>query len=239
MRKPERDRPAGESMNDSLARRTDACWRRIGVWGRERPRCDELERVVHCRNCDVFINTARELFENRPDETHLLEPQGEPPAVGALSVVVFRLGAFWLALPTQMVEVVSERVPVHRLPHRHRKVLLGVISISGEIIPCLSLSLALGLRRQRSLRDNVAKGIFERFVVVRWGDLRFAFRVAEIRGIHRYDPEDLQPAGEDLPETVTPYVTGAFTARLDENRSVPCACLAPDVLFTDLKKALS
>ena len=41
------------------------CWRRIGVWGSERPRCIELEKVVHCRNCAVFAQAAREVFERR------------------------------------------------------------------------------------------------------------------------------------------------------------------------------
>ena len=32
------------------------CWKRIGVWGQEeRFHCPVLKEMIHCRNCNVFI----------------------------------------------------------------------------------------------------------------------------------------------------------------------------------------
>ncbi len=222
----------------------DACWRHIGVWGSERPRCAELERVIHCQNCDVFTAVARRVFDSRAPQLDLAAAQTAPDdsghaSRGSESAVIFRLGPYWLALPTVVIHVVAERSPVHSLPQRRDSILRGLVTIHGEIYTCVSLSVALGLKRQRNSRDNVAKGIFERFVVAVWEQTRFAFRVSEIRGIHRYDLDQLQAPVDGVPDAVSLNAGGALEAELDNGQRVTCNCLDPQRLFPFLVDAVS
>ncbi|HEY9052840.1 MAG TPA: chemotaxis protein CheW, partial [Gammaproteobacteria bacterium] len=30
------------------------CWNKIGVWGNEKPRCPQLDELIHCNNCPVY-----------------------------------------------------------------------------------------------------------------------------------------------------------------------------------------
>ena len=52
------------------------CWRKIGVWGLESPRCELLELHLHCRNCAVFRNAGREQY-NREIELDYLKLRTE------------------------------------------------------------------------------------------------------------------------------------------------------------------
>lgn len=112
------------------------CWNQIGVAGDGT--CPELERVVHCRNCPVYSASGRHLLEREPPEDYLrewtqalAEEKGEDKAADTLSVLIFRLGQEWLALPTHVCQEVAEMRPIHILPHRSGPVLLGLANIRG------------------------------------------------------------------------------------------------------------
>ena len=91
-----------------------SCWNQIGVMGDQS--CPELAAAIHCRNCSVFATAARD-FLDRPapagylaEWTRLLDefdPGADFDAAReGIGVVIFRLGAEWLALrATVVVEV--------------------------------------------------------------------------------------------------------------------------------------
>jgi chemotaxis-related protein WspD len=83
------------------------CWNQIGVAGDGT--CPELEKVIHCRNCPVYSAGGRHLPEREPPEDYLrewtralAEEKDEDKAADTLSVLIFRLGQEWLALPTHV-----------------------------------------------------------------------------------------------------------------------------------------
>ena len=89
----------------------DACWRRIGVQGDSS--CPRLTEAVHCRNCPVFSAASHQLFQREAPSQYLEEWTQRIAEAGAitaseeLSVIVFRIGAEWLAFDTHaVVEVV-------------------------------------------------------------------------------------------------------------------------------------
>src|SRR5690348_1829413 len=87
------------------------CWNRIGVRGDSS--CPELERHVHCRNCPVYSSAATRLLDAQLPAGHLEEwtahvaRRPETAAAAVQSVVIFRLGAEWLALPTGVFREVA------------------------------------------------------------------------------------------------------------------------------------
>ena len=100
----------------------DRCWKRIGVWGREMPRCPKLDQVIHCRNCEVFTQAGRNLLERALPEEYkeewgsiLVKKKGEEPT-GAIAVVVFRVESEWMALPAGLFAEIIDNVSIHTLP---------------------------------------------------------------------------------------------------------------------------
>src|SRR5437660_81920 len=129
------------------------CWHRIGVSGDRS--CPELTTFIHCRNCPVFAAAARSFFDRPAPEGYLAEwtrwladsdglgPRGEAPGNGeddegdahtqreGVSVLIFRLGGEWLAFRTRAVAEVTTPRPMHRVPHRSNRVLIGLVNLQG------------------------------------------------------------------------------------------------------------
>src|SRR5690348_13300654 len=94
-----------------------ACWSQSGVYGDSS--CPELQKFVHCRNCPVYSAAAIRLLDRpmppqyRQDWTQHFSEQKQLPAPGGVSVVLFRIQAKWLALPTHSFQEIAEKRPVH------------------------------------------------------------------------------------------------------------------------------
>jgi chemotaxis-related protein WspD len=167
------------------------CWNRIGVFGDGT--CPELAKVIHCRNCPVYAAGGRSLLEREPPADYLrewtqalAEAKDEDQAEDTLSVLIFRLGREWLALPTHVCQEVAEMRPIHTLPHRSGPVLLGLVNIRGQIRLCVSLRELLGLEpAEDSGRPTNNKN--PRCLVVIAGDsYHWVLLVDELHGIQRF-----------------------------------------------------
>lgn len=100
------------------------------------------------------------------------------------SVLIFRLGTVWLALPTGVCKEVAEMRLIHTLPHRHGRTGLGLVNIRGELSLCLALSQFLGLEQSPDLADQVPPHmIYKRLVVAEHGSEHWVFPVDEIAGV--------------------------------------------------------
>lgn len=165
------------------------CWRRIGVWGNQKSRCDELERVIHCRNCDVFAQAAREVFERRLQDLSPVATQAVDAipdrAKGDGACLPFRVGNIWLGLPTSSVVAIADRAPTHSIPHRQDDVVQGLVPVNGEIVIAISL-LALMAQGQAVPSELATRGVYARRVVMAARGRRVAFDVDEVRGVQRF-----------------------------------------------------
>ena len=99
------------------------CWNQVGVQGDAT--CPRLAEVSHCRNCPVYASAAARLLHGEPPPEYLREwtdrlaqPPAAPESTQSEAVLIFRLGAEWLALPANCFQEVAEPRPVHTLPHR-------------------------------------------------------------------------------------------------------------------------
>ena len=192
----------------------DNCWRHIGVSGDRS--CPELATFIHCRNCPVLTSAARRFFD-RPAPAGYLDSWREileQPEVArdadARSVLVFRLGDEWLALPTAVLAEVTSPRQLHRVPHRSGAELAGIVNIRGQLQVCIHLEGLLGLPAA-AVGIPVATSTARLIVVERVGDRgaeRWVFRVDEVAGVHRVPGQSLR----DVPATVSGAGTRATTA---------------------------
>ena len=216
------------------------CWNRIGVQGDMT--CPRLAEVSHCRNCPVYSAAAAHLLHDEPPAEYLREwtdRLAEPlPAVKteqSQAVMIFRIGAEWLALPAAIFQEVAEPRPIHSLPHRRGKILKGLVNIRGELVLCVSLGGALGIEEQAGAagRNGQRHTVYERLIVVGTPGGRLAFLVSEVHGIETFAPTDLRAVPETLALASARY-TGGILAWKD--RTV--GCLDDQPLFATLNRSL-
>lgn len=185
----------------------NACWKTIGTWGDRS--CPELPTHGHCRNCPVYASGAARLLDATVSSEYLAAgarhyAQAKTETrTGALSAVIFRLAGEWLALPASVFQEIAPVRPVHSLPHRRDKFVSGLVNIRGELLVCVSLSVALGITTPTGPRPATA-----RHAVIGRGADRFVFATEEIAGLHRYDDQAVAPPPATLAQAQAVHTRG-------------------------------
>jgi chemotaxis-related protein WspD len=134
------------------------------------------------------------------------------------TVMIFRLGEEWLALPTGILHDVVEPKPVRSLPHRRDAIVLGLVNIRGELLLCVSLHALLHIEDKATTRSARADSL-RRLVVMGRKDRRLAFAADETYGVQRYD----RSAVLAVPATISMAASAFTTSMLIwEDRSVGC-----------------
>jgi chemotaxis-related protein WspD len=214
------------------------CWNQIGVQGDGS--CSQLPEHVHCKSCPTYSEAAHLLLDRElPVDygarwaRHFAEPRVDPD-VDLQSVVIFRIGAEWLALPTTAIEEVASVRPIHRLPHRKSGVVLGVANVRGELVVCVSLDHVLGAElRTAPQRENAPRAL-ERLLVLCRGSSRFAAPVDEVYGTLRFSRAELVPTPATLSKG-----KGAFTTHVMPWAAHSVGCLEQELLFRALERNLA
>lgn len=165
------------------------CWNRIGTWSESGATCERLKEVRHCLNCDLYAAAGRALLERVPPpgylddwKTFLAQPTVRSSGV-MQSLVIFRLDRNWLALPTYLFENVVEPRTVHSLPHNRNGAVLGLVSVRGDLVVCVSLGHLVSETPVDTKRR--ISGAFPRDIVIEREDNRWAFPVSEVHGVVR------------------------------------------------------
>lgn len=210
------------------------CWNRLGVQGDKS--CPELKRYIHCRNCPVFERGAHALLDRDPpagyveEWTQLLAREKEVEARFTDAVLVFRIGAEWLALPArQCVEIVALRA-IRRIPHRSNQILLGLASVRGELLLCFSLAALLSLEPA----GNTGAKALPRLIVARKDHFSIAVSVDEVLGLLKYNKDAVQA----IPATVAHAVPKFSRGMLVEGRR-KIGLLDEDLIFHALNRGLA
>jgi len=197
-----------------------------------------LTAYVHCRNCPVFSAAAAHVLDsgkasNFADRTvHFAHPVPVEEDE-TRSIVIFRVGSEWLALPTGVVIEVANLLPIHSLPHRTNGIVLGLASVRGELLVCVSLAGVVGADPIASA-DRAGRGTaYRRLLVIRRDAIRVVCPVDEVHGIHRFHPRELKA----VPATVANAAVTYSTALLSwQGHSV--GTLDDQLLFYTLKRSL-
>jgi chemotaxis-related protein WspD len=212
------------------------CWNKIGVTGDQS--CPKLATHIHCRNCEVYaaaaqMNLQRVVGDGYRQEwaTHFRQPAISRDD-GDASVLVFRIGVEWLALPTKMFVSVAPQAKPHVLPHRSGRGLLGVVNVSGKLYPCMSLAALL------QLDDSAAppaqgRHTFARLLVLQWEDQAFALPVADLHGIVRYASAGIRQPAATINKGLTRFLSGVL-----EHQGMQIGCLDAALVGYQLARTL-
>ncbi len=213
------------------------CWNKIGVHGDGS--CPELERYVHCRNCPVYSASAAKLLDANLPAGHLDEWTGHFSAkqqageTGTETVVIFRIGAEWLALPTAVFQEVATLRAVHSLPHRRGGIVLGLANVRGTLLVCVSLGDLLGLEKTAAKKDK-AHVLPRRLLVISREGSRLVFPVDEVHGIHRGRVREMKEAPATVAKAAATYTKSVLAWR---DKAV--GCLDDQLLFYTLNRSLA
>jgi chemotaxis-related protein WspD len=202
----------------------DACWNRIGIGGDGS--CAQLAAHVHCRNCPVYSSAAMTLLDGelpagyRAHWTDHIAREKAAAESGMLSIMVFRLGAEWLALPTASLEEIATLRTIHALPHRRGGAVLGLANVRGELRACVSLVRLLGLHDAAIETSDATQA---RLLVLRHAGHSVASPVDEVHGVHRFHARELQEKPATVSLAAATYTKAvlpwrqAFVGMLDEH----------------------
>ena len=235
-------------MDTNISAQVNDCWNQIGVDGDRS--CVELEKVIHCRNCPVYSRAGRSLLEREPPDDYLNEwtavlaaPVAQPsevaPPVGfkikraedTFGALVFRLIDECFALPVRVLQEVTHPSAIHTLPHRSNDLLLGLVSIRGEILLCACLSHLLGLETPT---NPPSSHIYEnRMLVVRHKDSNWVFPVDEVYRIHRFHLDELKAA-----PVVIALANETYTQGIIDWQNKKVNYLNPELLFDALERKI-
>jgi len=189
----------------------DACWRRIGVAGDQS--CAALAQYVHCRHCPVYAGAARRNLERPVDAGYretwareLARPEPAPAHTDA-AAFVFRVGREWLAVPMALAAEVAPPAPVHRVPHRSRGALLGIVNVSGRLLPAVSPARLMDIETE-NVAAPLGRHAFARLLVLALGAHRYALPVDEVHGVLRHAQAALRPPAATVGNVPRPLVAG-------------------------------
>lgn len=229
--------------------RIDDCWNRIGVRGDSS--CPKLAEYSRCLNCPVFEQAAARLLDRPLDHTERAESAttatpalshesgGKTPAnpdmadaCASHSALVFRIAEEWLALPTAALRQVDDIRPIHSLPHRRNRVVLGLVNIRGALTVAASLGELLHLDRTASGKYASGNGYARMLVAAHRGE-PVAFPVDEVEGVVRFAANALLPVPATLAQAGASHARGVL-----EWRERRVGLLDTDRVFESLARSL-
>jgi len=189
----------------------DACWRRIGVMGDGS--CPELARHVHCRNCPVYAGAAQHNLQRPVDADYrdawareLAQPE-PPPARTDAAALAFRIGREWLAVSMALAVEVAPPASAHRLPHRSRGALLGIVNVGGRLLPAVSLARLMNVDTD-GVPPPPGRHAFARLLVLAVGSHRYALPVDEVHGVVRHAQDAMRPPAANVGHAPPGLVAG-------------------------------
>src|ERR1700681_4659459 len=216
----------------------NACWTTIGVRGDAS--CPELKQYVHCHNCPVYSAGAMQLLgrdlplEDRARWTGQIARPKPVKELDTQSIVIFRVGSEWLALPTPCVTEVANLLPIHTLPHRPSGVVLGLASVRGELLICVSLGHMLGLEPSVGVDQKIDRTAHPRLLVIRHEQVRAVCPVDEVHGIHRFHPRERK----EVPATIA-RATATYSKALLSWHERSVGLLDDELLFHSVKRSVA
>ncbi len=226
----------------------DDCWNKIGVEGDRS--CPQLKTAIHCRNCTVYSLAGRSLLEREasPEYLHewteiLAKTQSDDAlaqingvivrSAETLSVMIFRLGDEWLALPVKLLQEVTPACVIHSLPHRSNELFMGLVNIRGEILLCVALRHLLNLETIVDSSENPLPVDSEIMMVVASEENRWVFPVDEVCGVHRFQISELQ----NTPVVIS-KASAAYTKKVIYWQEQKVNYLDADLLFDTLTQRI-
>lgn len=218
--------------DSSMSIHVDDCWNRIGVRGDSS--CPKLQEYFRCLNCPTYASAAAALLDRPANEADLLADWGQSKlniaqdeAATAVSVLVFRAGIEWLALPTDAIVEVAEQRTIHSLPHQTNRAILGLSNVRGSLLLCVSLTEMLGAERS-------TEAATQRLLVVAYQGQTLVFPVDEVLGVQRFTQRELQAVPSTVAQSRATYTQAMIVSKERKLGLLDC-----NLLFYSLNRSLT
>jgi chemotaxis-related protein WspD len=218
----------------------DDCWNKVGVWGNKTTRCPKLKDVIHCRNCEIYSIAGRTVLERKiPDKYEekwaaVYSKSKKEKISGTESITIFRLGSEWMALPTKIIEEITDVKEVHSLPHQRSSILKGLMNLRGQMSICVSLGQLLEIEKYQNKNQDVRNRTYERIIAINHNNSSFVFLVSEVKSTYRLHPNELKE-----PHSMLALAKGTFTKGILSWQGQDVAYLDAELLFYSLDKKLA
>jgi chemotaxis-related protein WspD len=164
----------------------------------------------------------------------LMKYQEMLEAEKVISVVIFRLSKEWLALPTIFFKEVIQHRPIHHIPHRTGKILLGVVNLEGVLRLCIDLQHLLQITPcfvPCSLRGFHQS---DRMIAIQKEGELWVFLADEIEGIDVWDLSLIENVPINMTKSAANYLKGMMNKG---NKRV--GLLDEELLFYSLMRNLT
>jgi len=153
--------------------------------------------------------------------------------MNSFSILIFRLGREWVALPTIFFKEVTHRRPVHRLPHQKGKILQGLVNLNGKLELSVALHELLEIEAFIAPSSSVIPYQLNRMVAIVKEGALWVFPVDEMNGIYHWNLAGMEQVPTVIARSSMHYVKGVIKV---ENKRV--VLLDEELLFCGLKKCL-
>jgi chemotaxis-related protein WspD len=213
------------------------CWNRIGVRGDAS--CSQLAQHTHCRNCPTYAAAAADILDRAvPGQlaplTHAAAEEQAAVELDTHSVVVFRIGAEWLALATTVFQEIAVLRAIHSVPQRRTGAVLGLVNVRGELLVCLSLEYILGLERAVIAQPAQPRTAQKRLLVMKRAGQLAVCPVDEVIGIESFHKRQLRITPATLSKSGATYTNAVLSWR---HKLV--AVLDDELLFHTFNRSLA
>lgn len=165
----------------------EKCWENIGSAGTGI--CELLDEYNHCKNCPIYAQGGRRLFEREVSHdmisewTSIISSPKEIEASNKISIVIFRIADEFIGINTNIFqEAIVDKV-VHYVPFRTNHYFHGLINVNGELLMCVSLASFFNLATVNYENNSSRNKLFKNLLIIKDKYLRFAFPVDEFFGV--------------------------------------------------------
>lgn len=219
-------------MTDTL--KINDCWNKIGVWSNSDNRCEKLDDVIHCYNCEVYSSAGRSLLNRESpdgygdDWADILASEKKSESKNLQSAVVFRLGGEWMSLPVSVINEITLLRNIYDIPHNRNKKIRGMVNIRGELVICMSLGNLLGVEKPDD--DFIGnEHSINRLITIREENGSIVFPVSEIDGIIHYEKDELATAPDTIRNSTKNLIKGVTVVN-DKN----VGCIDHSALLSEI-----
>jgi len=107
----------------------DDCWNKIGIWGDNETRCERLNDITHCYNCDIYSQAGSTLLSRKTDEEYLnewkniLELPRKTINTSYHSALIFKIESEWFGIPSKIIKEITYCNKYHSLPHQNHRLI--------------------------------------------------------------------------------------------------------------------
>ena len=196
-----------------------------------------LRDVIHCHNCSKYSIAGRTLLDREISDEYIAEWQAsyqlEKPVVAqsSESIITFKLGKEWLAIPVKILDEITHIKPIHTIPHQKSSAVKGLVNIRGILTICFDLEVLLNISNAKSSENQSNHNA--RLLIVNTRSKKYAILANEATHTSQYTRESLKQTPATLKKDSSNIITGVL-----QQGDKKIAIIDPELMFVKMEHHL-